>query len=81
MYTKAEYLRLHDPDMALYWGIEEDITQLQIKAVGEISYNPPLVVLKKVYDELRTPPLDFTVTTNDVGIPVTHRGITKISWL
>lgn len=81
MYTKAQYQQLHDPEMALFWGIEEDITQLQIKGVSEITYNPRNIVPKKVYDELRKLPWDFTVTVDDSGLNSDVTGITKISWV
>ena len=81
MMTKAEYQQWIDPEMNNYWGIRDLITSNQDAGRPDITFATRIIVPKKVYDELRKLPWDFTVTTDDTGLPSSQRGIIKIAWI
>lgn len=84
MRTKDEFAPFADPELNVgnkYPGIESAITQAQNIMQTSITFPIRIVVHKKLYDYLRGNPWQFTITTDDTGLPTHQKGLVKISWV
>lgn len=84
MISKDEMAPFLDPELNQgnkYPGIESAITDAQNRMQPEVTFPTRIIVNKKLYDYLRGNPWQFTITTDDTGLPAHQKGLVKISWL